>query len=174
MNRRGNFAIGLIGLVIVIAIIAILVSKSVPTQVAEKRYAMLTIVATNLKIFSTAMTMHQQITPGSLYPEANGTAPATTYYSHLSPKEGYIYEYYVNDARKKYCYIAYPTNLSSGNKIFVIDESTSVWEAVITAVPTGSPSVNMDAASSMTPNQYSRIYGFPGVAPASLVWIRQS
>jgi len=139
MNRKG---FTLIELMIVIAIIAIIAAIAIPGILAARRSANANAAMGNLKSFSTAMTVYQQKNAAQTYPPANAnkgpdlTTDTDNTYSHLSPKGGYIYEYYVDTVYSKYCYVAYPTSLNNGTKMFVVDESNSIWEATITATAT--------------------------------------
>jgi len=140
MNRKG---FTLIELMIVIAIIAIIAAIAIPGILAARRSANANAAMGNLKSFSTAMTVYQQKNAAQTYPPATAKAPDLTSdtdntFSHLSPKGGYIYEYFVDGAFSKYCYVAYPTSLNNGTKMFVVDESNSIWEATITATATAS------------------------------------
>jgi prepilin-type N-terminal cleavage/methylation domain-containing protein len=129
MNRKG---FTLIELMIVIAIIAIIAAIAIPGILAARRSANANAAMGNLKSFSTAMTVYQQKNAAQLYPPATGTAPDFTgdvdnTYSHLSPKGGYYYQYYTA-ASTQYMYVAYPTSYNNGVKLFVVDETNSLWE----------------------------------------------
>ncbi len=147
-NTRKGFT--LIELMIVIAIIAIIAAIAIPGILSARRSANAGSALANLKSFSTAMATFAQDSPTQSYP-AN-TAGFGDYYSHLSPKGGYKYQYNTNTGLSRFTYSTYPVSINNGTKLYFVDESNRIYEANATAssdIPAanGSLTVNVDATS---------------------------
>lgn len=134
----------------------------------------------NIKSFSTAMVAYQARSEDQSYPVEYNGAPdfesdASTY-SHISPKDGYYYQYFANsDSRpvSRYCYVAWPVSLDTGSQIYYVDESNSIWEANITTTATSvvALNINSDPMSPVAPRPPARLT-FVG-ATISGNWIKK-
>jgi prepilin-type N-terminal cleavage/methylation domain-containing protein len=127
-NTRKGFT--LIELMIVIAIIAIIAAIAIPGILSARRSANSGSAMGNLKSFSTAMATFAQDDSEQKYPAA--TSNFGDYYSHVSPKGGYKYIYVTNDNKSRFVYLAAPTSINNGTKVFFVDESNRIYETVVT------------------------------------------
>lgn len=129
---KNNKAFTLIELMIVIAIIAIIAAIAIPGILSARKSANASSAFANLKSFCTAMTVYQNEDREQKYPPS--TAEFGRYFNHLDIKSGYKYEYATVDTSdgegsfSQYVYFAYPTSANNGKKVYVVDESTRIWE----------------------------------------------
>lgn len=124
LNRKKGFT--LIELMIVIAIIAIIAAIAIPGILSARRSANAGAALGNLKSFSTAMATYAQDSSEQQYPAA--TTNFGDYYSHVEVKGGYKYIYVTNDTKSRFVYLARPTSINNGTKIFYVDESNRLYE----------------------------------------------
>lgn len=140
----------LIELMIVVAIIAIIAAIAIPGIMAARRSSNESAALGNIKSFATAMSTYIQKNPQQYYPIDSDSFG--DYYSHIQNKGGYIYVYSC-DANEsmpmassaieegsttkvtKYIYVAYPSSLSTGRKIFYVCESYQIYEASLEPYP---------------------------------------
>ena len=117
----------LIELMIVVAIIAIIASISVPGILSARRTANASAALANLKAFSTSMATYSQDQADQSYPENDEIFG--DYYSHIPIKGGYEFVYSVNTSLNpsKFVYSAQPTAITNATKAFFVDESNRLW-----------------------------------------------
>ncbi|HPY75712.1 MAG: prepilin-type N-terminal cleavage/methylation domain-containing protein [Planctomycetes bacterium] len=137
--KKTNRGFTLIELFIVISIISIIATMAIPGILSARRSANAGVAMGNLKAFSTAMATYQNDNENQYYPKRIGDTKGPdcgNYFSHLSIKNGYKYEYYVDGTnaddntanRGKYIYVAYPTTFNNGRKAYYVDENSKIWE----------------------------------------------
>jgi len=149
---RNSKGFTLIELMIVIAIIAIIAAIAIPGILSARRSANAGSALANLKSFSTAMATYAQDSPTQSYPADSSTTSLGDYYSHISPKGGYRYEYKTNTATpySKFVYVTYPVSVNNGTKAFFVDESNRIYEMDVTSdtkLPAATSSATVDVTA---------------------------
>lgn len=116
----------------VIPMIAIIAAIAIPGILSARRAANENAALGNMKSASTMLAVMQNKSNDMTYPIAIDKTPdlsADPFYQFNKFRGGYHFEYYVSNEKIQYVMIAYPEQMADGGKIFVTDESNSIWEA---------------------------------------------
>lgn len=137
---RGFTLLELMAIVVIIAIIA---AFTVPALLAARRASNATNAFGNLRSFASAMTTYSQDRRDQMFPLT--MKEAEVYYSHIDPKGGYKYCYFSNGSC--FVYYAYPASISNGVKIYYVDESSRIFEAMADPSFIKEPTVDLNESS---------------------------
>jgi type II secretory pathway pseudopilin PulG len=134
--------IGIIAIVVfvVIVFIGIIAAIAIPSLLNARRNSnQSAAVATCRNFGSAAVDFAMSQSDGKTYWE-NDTTDFGSYFSHVASKGGYMFAYFSDDndhdgvhEATKFCYVAWPSSLSSGRKAFLGTESVIIFSAELTS-----------------------------------------